>query len=163
MGFTKANRDKYGTADAPPILYVFLRRLGCHKFAACILLMPSYQQFVHGQSALAGRTSSAGAARIAEEAKDERCLRMVSPQYPSGIAAGTQEVVLRVLIDNRGEVHPLQLVSGRHEFENEAMNALRMWRYRPFTHDGQPISMAMDVRVRFVPGVPAGSVTHPSH
>jgi outer membrane biosynthesis protein TonB len=72
-------------------------------------------------------------------------------------------VVVRVLIDKHGEVHPLHMVSGRHEFENEAMNALRMWLYRPFMHDGQPISMEMDVRVRFVPGVPAGSVTHPSH
>jgi protein TonB len=88
---------------------------------------------------------------------------MVSPRYPSGVAAGPQEVVVRVLIDKHGEVHPLHVVSGRHEFENEAMGALRMWRYRPFTHNDEPIATAMDVQVRFLPGVPAGSVTHPSH
>jgi len=163
MRFTKAQRDNYRKRKAPRIGSYLFRRLVCHGVAAWVLLVPSKWQLAHGQAALAGLAASAGAARSPGEVKSERCLRMVSPRYPQGIAAGPQEVVVRVLIDQHGEVHPLQMVSGRYEFENEAMNALRMWRYRPFTHDDQPISMAMDVRVRFVPGVPAGSVTHPSH
>ena len=163
MRFTRPQRDNYRKRKAPRIRSYLFGRLVCHGFTACVLLVPSKWQLAQGQSALAGRAPPAGAARNPSEAKTERCLRMVSPRYPSGIAAGPQEVVVRVLIDKHGEVHPLQMVSGRHEFENEAMDALRMWQYRPFTHDGQPIATAMDVRVRFVPGVPAGSVTHPSH
>lgn len=163
MGFTKVNCYNCGMPKAPRTGFTLLRHLGCHVLAVCILLMPSHWQFAQGQSALAGCAPSAGAARIPGETKGDRCIRMVSPRYPSGIVAGTQELVVRVLIDKHGVVHPLHVVSGRHEFENEAMDALRMWQYRPFTHDGQPISMTMDVRVRFVPGVSAGSVTHPSH
>ncbi len=162
MGSTKSRRDNCGSPKAPRIRSALLR-LVCHGFAACLLLTPSDWRSAQGQSALAGRTPFAGAERVPEEAKSDRCLRMVSPRYPAGITAGTQELVVRVLIDKNGEVHPLYMVSGRHEFENEAMNALWMWRYRPFTRNDQPIAMAMDVRVRFVPGIPAGSVTHPSH
>ena len=91
-----------------------------------------------------------------------RCVRMVSPQYPVGVAAGAQEVVLRVLIDKNGHVRPLYRISGRRDFELEALNAVRMWQYRPFMRDQQPITTATNIEVKFVPGVPAGFVTHPS-
>jgi TonB family protein len=90
------------------------------------------------------------------------CVRMVSPQYPAGVAAGVQEVVLRVVIDKNGQVRPLYRISGRRDFELEAMNAVRMWQYRPMMRDEQPIAAATNVEVKFVPGVPAGFVTHPS-
>jgi hypothetical protein len=73
------------------------------------------------------------------------------------------EVVLRVLIKRTGVPSPLYLISGQQAFENEAMNAVRLRHYRPYMRDGDPIDVVTDVRINFIPGLPAGMVTHPKH
>jgi TonB family protein len=115
------------------------------------------------QSSVAGRTAAAeiGNAPFIPEGRSI-CVRMVSPHYPAGVSAGPQEVVLRVIIDKSGQVHPLYRISGRRDFELEAMNAVRMWQYRPIMREQEPIAAATNVEVKFVPGVPAGFATHPS-
>jgi TonB family protein len=115
------------------------------------------------QSSVVGRAAAAqidNAPSIAEGRG--MCVRMVSPRYPSDVSAGAQQVVLRVVIDKNGQVRPLYRISGPRDFELEAMNAVRLWQYRPMMRDQGPIAVATNVEVKFVPGAPAGFVTHPS-
>ena len=129
---------------------------------ACLALMCA-TGIAPAQSSVVGRAAAAeiGNAPFIAEGRG-LCVRMVSPQYPAGVAAGVQEVVLRVVIDKNGQVRPLYRISGRRDFELEAMNTVRMWQYRPIMRDQQLIAVATNIEVKFVPGVPAGFVTHPS-
>jgi hypothetical protein len=129
---------------------------------ACLALTGA-PRIAPAQSSAVGRAAAAeiGNAPFIPEGRG-MCVRMVSPQYPAGVSVGAQEVVLRVVIDKNGQVRPMYRISGRRDFELEAMNSVRMWQYRPIMRDQGPIAAATNVEVKFVPGVPAGFVTHPS-
>jgi protein TonB len=57
----------------------------------------------------------------------------------------------------------MEVVSGPPSLEAEAMSAVRLWRYKPFLRDGEPLDVTTDIRVDFDPAKPAGLVTHPNH
>jgi protein TonB len=91
-------------------------------------------------------------------------LTMVSPHFPlQAQAQGGQVVVLQVVVRHTGAVNPIHIVSGKPSLEAEAMDAVRLWRYRPYVEDGQPIDVMTNVKVDFVPGKQAGMVSHPGH
>lgn len=93
-----------------------------------------------------------------------RCITMVSPNYPqaTGDAPAATSVIVRVVIWKSGSVSPLRAVSGPSALEAEAMSAVRLWRYKPFVRDGEPLDVTTDIRVDFDPAKPAGLVTHPN-
>ena len=87
---------------------------------------------------------------------------MVSPHFPlQEQAHGAQTVVLQVVVRHTGAVNPIHIVSGNPALEAEAMDAVRLWRYRPYMADGQPIDVMTNVRVDFIPGKQSGLVSHP--
>jgi len=97
---------------------------------------------------------------VAAEIMAGRCITMVSPQ-----SAGTEvssTVVVRVVVTAAGKVVPLRVISGAAAQEAEAMNAVRLWRYRPFVRDDSAIDVVTEVKVMFEPGKPGGLVSHPN-
>jgi TonB family protein len=92
------------------------------------------------------------------------CTTKVSPRFPQVAAAerAPATVVVRVLVSTSGNVTPLRAVSGQPVFQAEAMNAVRLWHFKPFFRDGEAIDVTTEVQVDFVPGRPAGMVTHPT-
>ena len=144
----------------------------------------------HGE-AFAQEGGLADAGRPEVPSSKVQCLTMVSPRYPlvapgAGSGAGKDSgaapavpvtvpvavpvtvpvaapvtVTLRVTISKAGAVLPVRLVAGDPAFAAEAMDAVRLWRYRPYVRDGEAIDVATDVKVEFVPGRPAGMVSHP--
>jgi TonB family protein len=93
------------------------------------------------------------------------CITMVSPNYPetAGDSRTASTVVVRVVIFKSGEVSPMRAISGPASLEDAAMDAARLWRYKPFLHDGEPIDITTEISVNFTPGKPGGVITHPSH
>jgi TonB family protein len=93
------------------------------------------------------------------------CITMVSPHYPRSTNESpmVSSVIVRVVIWKSGSVTPLQAISGQSSLQDEAMNTVRLWRYRPFDRDGEPLDVTTEVRVEFDPAKPGGIVTHPSH
>lgn len=91
------------------------------------------------------------------------CMTMVSPMYPqtAGNSPKTEIVIVRVIIWKSGSVTPMRVLSGDSSFEAAAMNAVRLWQYRPYFRDGEPVDVTTEVEVDFVPGRPGGVVTHP--
>ena len=90
------------------------------------------------------------------------CLTMVSPRFPLAAQAhGAQTVVLKVVVRRTGAVNPIHIVSGDPSLESDAMDAVRLWRYRPYKADGQPIDVITTVKVEFIPGKQGGRVSHP--
>lgn len=93
------------------------------------------------------------------------CITMVSPNYPqtTGDSPAPSTVIVRVVIWKSGSVSPMQVISGPSSLQDEAMNTVRLWRYKPFTRDGEAFDVTTDIRVDFDPGKPGGLVTHPNH
>lgn len=69
--------------------------------------------------------------------------------------------MLQVVVRRTGAVNPVRLVSGKASLESDAMDAVRLWHYRPYVEGGQPIDVVTNVRVDFVPGRQGGLVSHP--
>jgi protein TonB len=90
---------------------------------------------------------------------------MVSPTYPqlTDDPPKATSVIVRVVIWKSGSVSPLRAISGPSALQDEAMNTVRLWRYRPFVRDGKPVDVTTDIRVEFDPAQPGGTVSHPTH
>jgi TonB family protein len=95
-----------------------------------------------------------------------RCITKVSPNYPltpgdATTAPTASTVIVRAVIWKSGNVSPMRVVSGQPALESEAMNAVRLWRYKPFARDGETLDVTTDIKVDFDPIKPGGLITHP--
>jgi protein TonB len=90
---------------------------------------------------------------------------MVSPNYPQTTedSPKASTVIVRVVVWKSGNVSPMQVVSGPPSFQAEAMNTVRLWRYKPYTRDGEPLDVTTEIQVNFDPTKRGGTVTHPAH
>jgi len=78
-------------------------------------------------------------------------IRKVAPLYPplarQARIQGT--VFLKIIISKEGDVRDAQLVSGHPMLAPAAIAAVKQWKYRPYTQDGDPVEIATSVRVDF--------------
>ena len=81
-----------------------------------------------------------------------RVIKRAEPIYPpSALAAGVEGVVrLRATVASDGTVRTATLVSGSRLLAPAAIDAVKQWRYTPFTVDGHPVVASFDVEVPFV-------------
>ena len=73
------------------------------------------------------------------------------PSYPT-LASLTHtqgNVVMQVVISKKGTVEHLEVIKGHRLLRGAAKNAVRNWRYRPYTIDGVPVEVATTVSVDF--------------
>ena len=89
---------------------------------------------------------------------------MVSPNYPQLTAQHQQAgvVVVQADISRSGRVSPVRAVSGPPALQAEAMNAVRLWRYKPYLRDGAAVEVTTEIVVTFTPGTTGGLITHPN-
>jgi outer membrane biosynthesis protein TonB len=69
------------------------------------------------------------------------------PNKMSAFVTGT--VVLHAVIDFDGTVTKLEFVSGPALLTKPAMDAVKQWRYRPTTLNGQPVQVDTTINVVF--------------
>jgi protein TonB len=82
----------------------------------------------------------------------------VKPEYPTDFRRGglPGEVVVRFVVDVDGAVkNPRVLRSNRRQFEYNALQAVRQWKYQPGKIEGIAVKTQMQVAVAF--GVADGS------
>ena len=58
-------------------------------------------------------------------------------------------VVLQAIIDKQGKVDSLQMVSGDPLLAQAAADAVKQWRYKPYSHNGDPVEFQTRVTVDF--------------
>jgi TonB family protein len=92
------------------------------------------------------------------------CTTMVSPNYPLDASEESSPAVvtLRATIRKSGTVSPISIVSGPHELGSAAMDAVRLWRYRPYMKNQEPVDVTTEILVEFYPGRLGGVITHPA-
>ncbi|MGP0017272.1 MAG: energy transducer TonB [Candidatus Sulfotelmatobacter sp.] len=71
--------------------------------------------------------------------------------YPQGAMAMRVQgsVVLQARIDKDGKIADLQPVSGPKQLVQAAMDAVKQWRYKPYSLLGQPVEVETQVQVDF--------------
>ena len=89
-------------------------------------------------------------------AAEEHLLKSVEPSYPPlGKMARIQgKVVLQVLIAKDGSVADIKVKSGHPLLIAAALDAVKQWKYKPFTTDGKAVEATAIVEVPLSLGIP---------
>lgn len=76
----------------------------------------------------------------------------VEPDYPDAARRAHIQgsVTLETLIGANGRVQQVTPVSGNPQLADAAVNAVRQWRYKPFTVDGHKVPIRTQVTVQFM-------------
>jgi len=61
-------------------------------------------------------------------------------------------VMLQAVIGKDGRIENLQMISGHPMLAPAAIEAVRQWRYRPYTLNGEPVEVETEITVNFVLG-----------
>ena len=95
--------------------------------------------------------SRAKPVKIGSGAADGLLVKKVPPDYPLEAKLVRLEgtVVLRAVIDKAGEVSEVNAVSGPPLLESAAVDAVKQWRYRPYSLNGQPVDVETTIAVVF--------------
>lgn len=89
--------------------------------------------------------------RLSSGAADSHKIAGVDPAYP--LEAKRQhiqgDVVLRALIDEKGNILSLQVESGDPLLAEAALAAVKTWKYKPWILNGEPIQADFPVVIKF--------------
>jgi protein TonB len=89
--------------------------------------------------------------RIGGNVAAANLIHQVQPEYPPGAkqlhVSGT--VVLHALISSDGNIKDLKVVSGPGELTDAAVSAVKQWRYKPTTINGEPVEVDTTIAVVF--------------
>jgi protein TonB len=92
--------------------------------------------------------------RVGGNVQQASLIRMVQPIYPpiakTAHVSGT--VILHAIIAKDGTVEDLQYISGPGLLMKSAMDAVRMWRYKPTMLNGEPVEVDTTISVVFTLG-----------
>jgi len=109
-------------------------------------------QFKNGYASVIVRSN--GPLRVGGSVQAPRLIRKVEALYPA-LAKATRTqgtVVLDCVIDERGNVTQMKLVSGHPLLVQAALAAVQQWKYQPTLLNGMPVAVEMHVTVNFVLG-----------
>ena len=78
------------------------------------------------------------------------------PAYPSLARSNHIQgtVVLQATISRSGSIRTLHAVKGPEALRGAAVDAVRHWRYKPYTVDDRPVEVATTIYVHFNSGPP---------
>ena len=98
-----------------------------------------------------GADSPAAPLPVGGDVTPAKLISSVAPMYPA--LAKSQhvsgDVVIDALIDANGRVTTMKVISGPTLLHQAAKDALKQWKYRPATLDGNPVSMHLTVKLQF--------------
>ena len=95
-----------------------------------------------------------GPYRVGGKVQAPRLIRQVAPEYPplARQARVQGDVILDSVIDTKGRVTQMRVVSGSSLLVQSAIQALEQWRYQPTLLNGQAVPVEMLVTLHFTLG-----------
>jgi protein TonB len=89
--------------------------------------------------------------RVASRVAEANLIHDVTPQYPpeAGRARIEGTVVLMAVIGTDGTVKDMRVESGLPILAQAAMDAVKQWRYRPYTVNGEPVEVDSRITINF--------------
>jgi TonB family protein len=99
----------------------------------------------------AAATATRAAPETAGDVSASRLIHRVEPLYPPDARAQHLQglVALDVQIGGEGAVHNIAVVEGDPVLAEAAVQAVRQWKYRPYSVDGRPVEMQTRITIRF--------------
>ena len=99
--------------------------------------------------------SSIEPVNLPESAARELLTQPVDPEYPASAKASGQRgsVVLQVLIGRDGAVQDAKFLQGSFVFARAAIDAVKQWRFKPYSMNGHAISVQSTITLSFKPPV----------
>jgi protein TonB len=90
---------------------------------------------------------------VAVPEASERALILESsaPSYPATAKGQQGSVVLQVLIARDGSVQDAKFMQGSLLFARNAIDAVREWKFKPYSINGHPVSVLTQITIRFKP------------
>ena len=89
--------------------------------------------------------------RVGPDVQPPRNIYRVEPVYP-GLAKQARvegDVVISVIVDTKGNVVEMKIVSGNPLLVKSALDAVQKWRYQPTLLNGHPVDIDMTITVTF--------------
>jgi|HubBroStandDraft_6_1064221.scaffolds.fasta_scaffold00680_6 TonB family protein len=89
--------------------------------------------------------------KVGGNVKEPRLITFKQPSYPlvAKEAHIQGDILVSTQIDKAGNVVHMQVISGPTMLRQPALDALRQWKYAPSTLNGQPVSVEMQVTIKF--------------
>jgi hypothetical protein len=92
--------------------------------------------------------------KVTEEQARAHLIYKVKPVYPkvdgpSGRVSVKGDVLVRIFIGRRGDVESISALSGPPELRQSAINAVSLWRYKPFQAGGHLVKVDTTATVHF--------------
>lgn len=80
-------------------------------------------------------------------------LKTVPPTYPAiaRIRRLSGSVVIQVTIGKDGKAHNPKFLSGQPVFRDAAFDAVKQWKFKPATLNGEPIDQTTEIKMDFNP------------
>ncbi len=90
--------------------------------------------------------------RVSQGVSQALLLHRVRPIYPTKALQDRIQgtVVLQAYISKEGNVEDLKLVSGHPALSPAAIDAVKLWKYKPYLLNGEPVSIETTVNVNFI-------------
>jgi len=96
--------------------------------------------------------SSIEPVNLPESAVRELLSQPVEPEYPAAKANGQSgTVVLQVLIARDGTIQDAKFLQGSLLFARPAIDAVKQWRFKPYSMNGRPVSVQSIITLNFKP------------
>ena len=73
------------------------------------------------------------------------------PAYPATAQGQQGSVILQVLIARDGSVQDAKFMQGSLLFARNAIDAVRQWKFKPYSINGHPVSVLTQITIRFKP------------
>jgi protein TonB len=90
---------------------------------------------------------------LTESAVRDLLMQPVDPEYPAGAKASGQRgsVVLQVIIGRDGAVRDAKFLQGSLVFARAAIDAVKQWRFKPYSMNGRAVSVQSMITLTFKP------------
>jgi protein TonB len=97
--------------------------------------------------------SSIEPVKLAESAAWDLLAQKVDPEYPDAAKPGKQlgSVVLQVFIGRDGTVEDAKFLQGSLVFARAAIDAVKQWRFKPYSLNGRAVSVQSSITLNFKP------------
>jgi len=91
--------------------------------------------------------------RVSQGVSEAKLVKSIQPIYPpQALQMHAQGIVaLTAWVAKDGSVRDVKVVSGPAVLTRSAIDAVRQWKYKPFTLNGEPVENQVDVKINFVP------------
>jgi TonB family protein len=107
--------------------------------------------WMHTDEKFASTVPTADGVQVLPEVAKGHLIRSIPPEYPptarSARIQGT--VVLAARISSTGDVEELKVISGHPLLVPAAIDAVKQWKYTPYTVNGEPVEVMTTIQVNF--------------